>query len=249
MVKVIAIGDIHGMWEEVWKVLRVSHLVDEQGLPTEALRQGRYRVVFIGDLVHYKDLETYNNVAGVARYDSNNPEHLQRAARAQIDELYRFKTFADACGEYASLILGNHDEDALTHDYGLATRGGIFHNEVNEDFGGIPIPDDLHQWMLGFKRQEIIYNVHFAHAGPLPMMQYFDDFFYNDRDSKHWWHEKPFYMEQTNFRFGVYGHTSMDNGIHIDREHNFAMIDALSDRQYLEMIIGDERLDYRVMQF
>ena len=94
-----------------------------------------------------------------------------------------------------------------------------------------------------------MHGVHFAHAGPLPSMQFFDDFFYNDRDTKHWWHEKPYLLGQAKHRFGVYGHTMMEEGIHIDKEHNFAMIDALPHRQYFEMILSDERLDYRAMKF
>jgi hypothetical protein len=78
-------------------------------------------------------------------------------------------------------------------------------------------------------------------------MQSFDDFFYNDSDTKRWWQEKPWLFEQTKYRFGVYGHTPTD-GIYLDEEHHFAMIDALAHGQYLEMILDDDRLDYRVMQ-
>jgi hypothetical protein len=40
----------------------------------------------------------------------------------------------------------------------------------------------------------------------------------------------------------------MKEGIYIDKEHGFAMIDALAHRQFLEMILSDERLDYSVTQ-
>ncbi|MEZ4605714.1 MAG: hypothetical protein R2865_02615 [Deinococcales bacterium] len=129
------------------------------------------------------------------------------------------------------------------------TRGGVEHHEFNPQYGGIAIPDDLAAWISSFPRQKIFYEVHFAHAGPLPSMQYFDDFFYNDRDSKHWWHEKPDLMQQAKHRFGVYGHTAMTDGIHIDGEHGFAMMVCLTHRQYFEMILSESRLDYRVLQF
>ena len=90
--------------------------------------------------------------------------------------------------------------------------------------------------------------MHLAHAGPTPGMEQFDDFFYHDPDTKRWWFTKPELVEASGHRFGVYGHTVMDEGIYIDKEHNFAMIDALGHLQFLEMIVGPERLDYSVMQ-
>jgi hypothetical protein len=80
-------------------------------------------------------------------------------------------------------------------------------------------------------------------------MQIFDDFFYHDADTKQWWQHKPQLVEQTGYRFGVYGHTVMEGGIHIDKENRFAMIDALSRHQFLELFLSEERLDYRVMEF
>ena len=80
-------------------------------------------------------------------------------------------------------------------------------------------------------------------------MQYFDDFFYNDRDSKHWWREKPDLVKQARHRFGVYGHTVMEDGIYLDKENAFAMVDSLAQHQYFEIILSEERLDYRVVQF
>ncbi len=79
-------------------------------------------------------------------------------------------------------------------------------------------------------------------------MQHFDDFFYHDVDTKTWWYEKPELVQQAGHRFGVYGHTVMKEGIYIDKEHSFAMIDALSHRQFLEMIVSDDRLDYSVAE-
>lgn len=248
VIKVIAIGDVHGMWAEAWRALKLANAATNLCLPTQAVLDGRFQIILTGDLVHYKDYESYDNAVG-ERFDPYNKKHLKRAAKAQIREMYRFKDYFDKSNGNVRVILGNHDEDALTHDYGLVTRGGVEHNEFNPDEGGIPIPDDLKAWFLEMPREITIHGVHFAHAGPLPSMQFFDDFFYNDRDTKHWWHEKPFLLEQAKHRFGVYGHTMMEEGIHIDKEHNFAMIDALPHRQYFEMILSEERLDYRAMKF
>jgi hypothetical protein len=248
VIKVIAIGDVHGQWAELWRALKASLAADSQLGPTPQLREGRYQVIITGDLVHYKDHEAYALAAGVERYDPSDFHHLRRAAKAQIRELYRFKRFHDAALGNVTVILGNHDEAALTHQYELSSRGGLKHHEFNEARGGLSLPEDLRSWMAGFPRERVFYGVHFAHAGPLPGMQHYDDFFYHDEDAKSWWRRKPESLSLTPYRFGVYGHTVTD-GIYLDRAHRFAMIDALTSRQYLEMILSDDRLDYQVMRF
>ena len=248
MIKVLAVGDVHGMWAELWSVLRASAVATPTFRPTEAVLSGRYRVVLVGDLVHYKDQRAYAIAVGADTYDPTDPDHLRRAARAQIRELYRFKDFAEKTGGNLQIILGNHDEAALLHNYDLGTRGGLKHDEFRADRGGVALPDDLADWIRGFPREVVHHGVHFAHAGPTPGMQYFDDFFYHDPDTKTWWYEKPELVQQAGHRFGVYGHTVMKDGIYVDKEHALAMVDALAQRQFLEMIVSDERLDYTVSQ-
>lgn len=249
MIKVVAIGDVHGQWAEVWQALKAATACGAKLEPTEAVIEGRFQVLFIGDLVHYKDTFAYAGAVGEEPYDSTNPDHLRRAAKAQVRELYRFKDYVDKANGNVTIIMGNHDEAALTHDFELSTRGGLKHDEFNGAKGGTALPGDLHAWMQAFKREKVLHNVQFAHAGPLPGMQYFDDFFYHDGDTKKWWYNKPEIFAHTGYRFGVYGHTAMEEGIYIDKDHHFAMIDALSHRQFFEMLLDDERLDYRVMQF
>ena len=248
MIKVLAVGDVHGMWAELWSVLRAASVVTPTYEPTEAVISGRYRVVLVGDLVHYKDQRAYAVAVGADVYDSADPDHLRRAARAQIRELYRFKDFVEKTGGHLQIILGNHDEAALLHNYDLGTRGGLKHDEFRADRGGVALPDDLAAWFRSFPREILHHGVHFAHAGPTPGMQYFDDFFYHDPDTKTWWYEKPQLVQQSGHRFGVYGHTVMKDGVYIDKEHSLAMIDALAQRQFLEMIVGEDRLDYTVSQ-
>jgi hypothetical protein len=246
MIKVIAVGDVHGQWPELWRVLKASAACTPAYEPTPAVIEGRYQVVCVGDLVHYKDERAYANAVGVEPYDPADPDHLRRAAKAQIRELYRFKRFVDQAEGNVTVILGNHDEVALDHNYELTTRGGLRHDEFNPERGGVALPDDVAEWFRGFARERVFYGVHFAHAGPLPGMQYFDDFFYHDGDTKTWWFNKPELVQQAGHRFGVYGHTVMKDGIYIDKDHGFAMIDALGQLQFLEMILSDERLDYSV---
>ena len=246
MIKVIAVGDVHGMWPELWRVLKATAASSHAFEPTEAVRSGRYRVVCVGDLVHYKDARAYAAAVGNERYDPEDRDHLRRAARAQIRELYRFKDFVDDSDGNVQVILGNHDEAAVKRTYELGTRGGLMHYEFDERRGGVAMPDDLAAWIEGFPREVVHHGVHFAHAGPTMGMQQFDDFFYHDPDTKTWWFEKPDLVRQAGHRFGVYGHTVMKEGIYLDKEHGFAMIDALGHKQFLEMILNDERLDYSI---
>ncbi len=246
MIKVIAVGDVHGQWPELWRVLKASAACTPTYEPTSAVIEGRYQVVCVGDLVHYKDERAYANAVGVEPYDPADPDHLRRAAKAQIRELYRFKRFVDQAMGNVTIILGNHDEVAVEHNYEITTRGGLRHDEFNPELGGVALPDDLVEWFRSFARERVFYGVHFAHAGPLPGMQYFDDFFYHDGDTKTWWFNKPELVQQAGHRFGVYGHTVMKDGIYIDKDHGFAMIDALGQLQFLEMILSEERLDYSV---
>lgn len=248
MIKVVAVGDVHGQWAELWRALKLGAACDAGMNPTPALLKGRLQVVCMGDLVHYKDVRSYEQAAGVEPYDPTDPDHLRRAARAQIRELYRFRDFVQRSNGNVTVILGNHDEAALEHSYDLGTRGGLRHDEFNTAKGGEALPDDLQDWIRTFPREKNFHGVQFAHAGPLPGMQFFDDFFYHDPDTKNWWYAKPGLVSQTGHRFGVYGHTVMKDGIYVDRDNSFAMIDALSQKQYFEMLLDDDRLDYRIMQ-
>lgn len=248
MIKVVAIGDVHGMWAELWRVLKASAASTPQYEPSSAVVEGRVRVVCVGDLVHYKDERAYANAVGVEPFDADDPDQLRRAAKAQIRELYRFRRFVDAAQGNVHVILGNHDDAALRHEFQLTTRGGLRHAEFDPTLGGLELPDDLKEWFATFPREVKYHGVQFAHAGPTPGMQQFDDFFYHDPDTKRWWYEKPELVRQAGHRFGVYGHTVMSEGVYVDREHGFAMIDALSHLQFLEMFLGDDRLDFSVTQ-
>ncbi|HZX00003.1 MAG TPA: metallophosphoesterase [Trueperaceae bacterium] len=248
MIKVIAVGDVHGQWPELWRVLKAAAACTNSLEPTAPVIEGRYQIVCVGDLVHYKDERAYANAVGEEPYDPSNPDHLRRAAKAQIRELYRFKRYVDAAEGNVTIILGNHDESALDHRYELSTRGGLKHVEFDESQGGVAMPEDLAAWFREMPRERFFHGVQFAHAGPLPGMQIFDDFFYHDPDTKAWWYKKPELVKLAGHRFGVYGHTVMKEGVYIDRDHCFAMIDALGKLQFLELILADDRLDYSLMQ-
>jgi hypothetical protein len=245
---VIAIGDVHGQWPDLWAALRAAGAATASLEPTPNLLSGRLVVVLSGDLVHFKNPESYARAIGTESFDSSDPQQLRRAAKAQFRELYRFKDFVAAAG-HVSVILGNHDEVALSHRYILSTRGGLEHLEFDPTRGGLEVPDELGSWLAGFPREKVVHGVQFAHAGPLPGMQIYDDFFYHDPDTKGWWRDKPELARQCGHRFGVYGHTVMAEGIYLDRDYGFAMIDALERREYLELDFENDELYVSVVRF
>ncbi|MEM7737135.1 MAG: hypothetical protein AAF267_15235 [Deinococcota bacterium] len=96
MIKLVAIGDVHGLWGTVWRILRAASAVDADGKPTPPVLEGRMHIIFIGDLVHYKDAAGYAKAIGVDVYDPTDSEQLVRAAKTQIRDLRRFKSYMDA---------------------------------------------------------------------------------------------------------------------------------------------------------
>ncbi len=248
MVKVIAIGDVHAEFDRLWQALRAAYAADAEGLPTPPVREGRYRVVLLGDLVHPKSLEGYQRLTGIADYDPQNPEHLRTAALAQVSELIKVKRYLEAARGHAVVLLGNHDHAALYHDVLLGNASGVEHREFDPKYGGHPLPPGLRRWIEGWPKSHVLFGVQFAHAGPTPWLQSYDAFFYESREAKTWWRKTPEYVRRAGFRFGVYGHTPVDE-IVLDLEHGFAIIDALDRGQYLELLLDEDRLEVRPMAF
>jgi hypothetical protein len=247
--RIVALGDVHGQWAKVWAALRAAGAADATCDPTPAVCKGALQVVLSGDLVHYKDAESYALAAGAERFDAFDAKHLKRAARTQIRELHRFKAYAERSQGHVSVILGNHDEAVITGRYVLGTRGGLEHREFCPEVGGLALPDELAAWFASFPRELALADVHFAHAGPLPGMSHYDDFFYGDPDTKRWWCDKPELARQTGYRFGVYGHTVMPDGVHLDLEHGFAMVDALAAREFLVLEVVEGAVEPSVCRF
>ncbi len=248
MVKVIAIGDVHAEFDRLWRALRAAYAVDSEGLPTPPVREGRYRVVLVGDLVHPKSLEAYRRLTGIENYDPRDPEHLRAAALAQVSELLKVKRYVEASRGHAVVLLGNHDHAAVHHDVLLGNAFGIEHREFDPRYGGHPLPPGVARWIQRWPKSFAFMGVQFAHAGPTPWLQDYSPFFYQSREPKTWWRETPEYVRRSGFRFGVYGHTPVD-AIVIDEEHGLAMIDALDRGQYLELILDEDRLEARPMTF
>ncbi|MEZ4605715.1 MAG: hypothetical protein R2865_02620 [Deinococcales bacterium] len=76
MIKVIAIGDIHGMWAEAWRALKLAQC----GYPFRCTHRTCLRWAlsdrFYGRSVHYKDYSSYDAVVD-EDFDPYNPKHLK----------------------------------------------------------------------------------------------------------------------------------------------------------------------------
>ena len=239
MYKFIAIGDVHAAWPTLWAALRDAHAADAAGNPTAPLLAGHFQVVLLGDLVHPKSRGEYARLSGVDGFDFANADHLARAAGAQIEQLERLKAFSDAAGGNVHILLGNHDAAALGAAYLLGSGADVVHREFDARRGGVSLPQHLKSWFAGFARELWVGRLQFAHAGPLPSMAHYDDLFYADQQHKTWWRERPDLVRLSGAGFGVYGHTRMRGGVYLHGD-DFAMIDALPGREYLELMVRPE---------
>ena len=231
MIKVIAIGDVHGQWPELWRVLKAAAACTPTLEPTQPVIEGRYQVVCVGDLVHYKDIRDYAHAVGEEPFDPENADHLRRAAKAQIRELYRFKRYVDQAAGNVTIILGNHDESALDHKYELSTRVGLKHVEFDESKGGVAIPDDLRAWFAAMPRERVFHGVQFAPCRSVARHAGLRRFLLSRSRYQAVVQQAPV-GDAGRSPVRVYGHTVMKDGIYLDRENSFAMIDALGQLQF-----------------
>ncbi|EYB69524.1 metallophosphoesterase [Deinococcus phoenicis] len=241
MQKFIAVGDVHADWAGLWSALRAASCADADFRPTPPVQAGLYQVILIGDLVHPKNERDYARLAGLDRFDPRSRDHLFLAAREQVRHLERLRAYQAAAPHAVHILLGNHDDAVLDPRYVLGTSGGLVHVEFDPAHGGVHLPEHLRVWMHGFPRELRVGTVQFAHVSPLPAHTYYDDLFYADPSAKRWFRDTPDYVQMAGLSFGVYGHTQLEGGILLDEEAGLAMIDALHDREYLELLLDPTR--------
>ncbi len=158
--RVIAVGDLHGNFPALWRLLKAEGLADAHLRPTAALRTGEVRLVLLGDLVHPKTLRDYERLTGLSPYDPEDPTHLRLAAGAQIRELFRLKGFQEEAEGHVTILLGNHDEAALKGDPILQPPPPA--PGVPPRAGGQAPARGLKRWMASFPRELVLEGVHFA---------------------------------------------------------------------------------------
>lgn len=239
MRKFMAFGDVHADFETLWAALRAASCMDGSFMPTPPVQAGLFQVVIIGDLVHPKNEGEYARLIGLPRFRVHDPDHLLLAARQQAAQLERLRAYQAAAPHAIHILLGNHDDAVLNGSYTLGTSGGLVHLEFDPERGGVLLPEHLRGWISQFPRELRVGAVQFAHVSPLPAHTHYDDLFYGDRSTKHWFRDTPEYVAMAGLEFGVYGHTQIEDGILLDEDHRFAMIDALHAREYLEMMIDE----------
>ena len=248
--KILAFGDVHADQTLLWSALKAGYACDRTGRPTPPVLDGRYLIVLMGDLVHPKNLLAYEALTGFSPFDILNQEHLAAASTVQAAQVLRVKEYQARGNGHVYVLQGNHDKAAADQSFVLGTAGGLVHSEFDPGRGGLALPEDLSGWVLSLPTSVDIDGVQFAHAGPTPGMNSFDDFFYSDPDVKTWWHAKPWLVKDCGYRFGVYGHTVMARGVYLDLVNALAMVDALDDRQFLELFVHDDgRIDPRIARF
>jgi hypothetical protein len=106
--KIVAIGDIHGDFEALLRILHAAKIIDRQGLWIA----GNTTLVQTGDIVDD------------SRYSFKRKEHLFNFKHLPEDELFIYGFFADlnlqanAVGGRVLLCMGNHEYTHIIHEMG-----------------------------------------------------------------------------------------------------------------------------------
>lgn len=244
--RIVVVGDLHAQEAKLWNMLDEAGLRDAAGGPSEALRSGATRLVLLGDLVHGKSREVYAELANVHTYDEFDPGHLRRVEQAQEAFLRRVQAFTAAVpNDRATILLGNHDHNAIDAEQGPLRSDDISHLEWKRGHG-TPLSADLARWIGSWPRDLEIAGVHFAHVGPLPEHNVYDTDFYLE-NRRRWIYEDEDLLAGTPYRLGVYGHTPVRGGLNLASKGRALLLDANGHRgeyAWLEILTGEQ--EYRV---
>ncbi|CAN5800371.1 metallophosphoesterase [soil metagenome] len=222
----VVIGDIHAQSGKFWRILREADLAGDDKLPTDRLTgSADVRLVLLGDLVHAKSRERYGDLTGVRRYDEYNPRHLEKAEAAQELFLREVHAFQERVPPgRMTILLGNHDYNAIADDQGPLRTDDVSHLEWKANYGN-PLPDDLRAWISGWASEHVIEGLHFAHVGPLPEHNTYDNGFYLE-NRRRWIYDERDYLDGTPHRLGVYGHTPVRGGVNIASQGRAVLLDT-----------------------
>ena len=220
----VVIGDIHTQAAKLWTMLRDAGLADAERRPTERLRDPNTKLILLGDLVHAKSRERYNELTGVRTYDEHNPEHLARAEAAQVRFLREVKAFQDAVGERMVILMGNHDFNAVSDEQGPLRTDDISHLEWTQGHGS-ELGPELRAWIASWPFEAVIDDIHFAHVGPRPEHNRFDSGFYLE-NRRRWIYENRDFLAETPYRLGVYGHTPVRGGVNVASQGRAFLLDT-----------------------
>lgn len=237
----VVVGDIHAQADKLWRILREADLADDEGRPSERLTGADdVRLVLLGDLVHAKSRERYADLANVHRYDEFNPRHLRKVEAVQEAFLRHVRAFQHAAPEgRVTVILGNHDYNAIDDEQGPLRTDDVGHFEWKPGYGGA-LPDDLKDWVGGWPRELVVEGLHLAHVGPRPEHNVFDQGFYLE-NRRRWIYEDVDLLADTPYRLGVYGHTPVRGGVNVASQGRAILLDTNGhgdEYAYLDVEIG-----------
>lgn len=223
MTRVVVVGDIHAQVKKFWQILRDAGLLTESCTPTPEFVAGDLELILLGDLVHPKSREHYAELIGESRFDEHDPDHIERAERQEEKFLRAVKAYADASAGHVTLLLGNHDHNALTGAEGVIRSDDLAHLEWHPS--GRRLPSDLEAWLATWPSERVIEGVHFAHVGPNPEHNRYDASFYLE-NRRAWILEDRDFIAETPYRFGVYGHTPVRGGAHFASQGRALLLDT-----------------------
>lgn len=240
--RIVAIGDIHTQAEKLWTMLREAELLTEDYQATDALKDGSTQLVLLGDLVHAKSREQYARLTQLPRYDEFNPKHIAKAEAAQAAFLHEVKAFAESAAPNVTILMGNHDYNAVNLRQGPLRTDDVAHLEW-KDKGLEP---ELKQWLESWPYEHVIEGIHFAHVGPLKEHNRYDEGFYLE-NRRRWIYEDKDFLAETPYRLGVYGHTPVRGGVNIASQGKAILLDTngnADEYTFLEILI--EKKSYRL---
>ena len=219
--KLVVIGDVHAQVEKFWRILCDAGLADEDHRPTLELTEGNTHLILLGDLVHAKTHAAYAALIGQATFDEHHPPDVAKAEAAQEAFLREVRAFCEQVPQSVTILLGNHDHNALTGAEGVLRTDTLAHQEWHS---GRPLPDDLAAWLKTWPSEVVVTGLHFAHVGPKPEHNRYDAGFYleNRRD---WILDPRDVLAETPYRFGVYGHTPVRGGVHFASQGRALLLD------------------------
>lgn len=242
--QLVVIGDIHAQELKLWRILRETGVADRNRQPTPHALSGEVRIILLGDLVHAKSRERYAELTGVPEYDEYEPEHLRKAELAQEAFLREVRDFQARLPANALIILlGNHDYNAITAEQGPLRTDDVTHLEWKE---ADSLPEDLHAWISSWPREYDQDEIHFAHVGPLPEHNTFDQAFYLE-NRRRWLQQDKDFLADLPWRLGVYGHTPVRGGLNLASQGRAILLDNNGFRdEYSYLLIDMDDRNYRL---
>ncbi len=241
--QLVVVGDVHAQSVKLWRILRESGVADRHRRPTERAMSGEVRVILLGDLVHAKSRARYAELIGSTSYDEFEPESLRRAEEAQEAFLREVRDFQSSlpAGSFV-ILLGNHDYNVITPEQGPLRTDDVTHLEWKESAA---LPADLHEWLASWPKEHVEREIHFAHVGPRPEHNTYDQAFYLE-NRRRWLQQDRDFLAESPWRLGVYGHTPVRGGLNLASqgrailldnngfgdEYSYLLIDFLPDNSY-----------------